>query len=89
VPPSDVIPTTVEDAATQQARTGTQSAPLTPEMINQATRRLTNYIGPIAKVISKKAAAQAVSHRHFCALLAEKITDPADRKRFLRDVGVE
>jgi serine/threonine-protein kinase len=89
VPPREVIPTTVEEAATQQAPTGAQTAPLSPEMINQATRRLTNYIGPIAKIISKKAAAQAVSHRHFCALLAEKITDPADRKRFLHDVGAE
>ena len=89
VPPSEVIPTTVEDAATQQARTSTQIAPLTPEMINQATRRLTNYIGPIAKFIAKKAAAQAASQRHFYALLAEKITDPADRKRFLHDVGAE
>jgi eukaryotic-like serine/threonine-protein kinase len=89
VPPPDAIPTTVEDAATQQARTGAQPAPLTPEMINQATRRLTNYIGPIAKVIAKKAVAQAVSHRHFHALLAENIIDPADRKRFLHDVGAE
>ena len=89
VPPTEVIPTTLEEAATQQTPTGAQAAPLTPEIINQATRRLTNYIGPIAKVIAKKAAAQAVSHRHFYALLAEKIADPADRKRFLHDVGAE
>jgi len=89
VPPPEIVPTTVEEAATQRAPTSARAEPLTPEAIEKATRRLTNYIGPIAKVIAKKAAAQAASRHHFCALLAEKITDPAERARFLRDVGAE
>ena len=34
-------------------------APLTADMIAMATRKLTEYVGPIAKVIVKKAAGQA------------------------------
>ena len=87
VPPTEVIPTTVEEAKPQRAPTGAQAAPLTPELIAQATQRLTTSIGPIAKVIAKRAAAQAASRHHFYSLLAENITDRAERSRFLRDVG--
>jgi len=77
----------VEEAKSQRAPTGAQAAPLTPELIAQATQRLTTSIGPIAKVIAKRAAAQAASRHHFYSLLAENITDRAERSRFLRDVG--
>jgi len=87
VPPAEVIPATLKEAATQHPPTGAQTEPLTPAVIDQATRRLTNYIGPIAKVISKKAAAQAVSRHQFYSLLAEHVADSAERARFLRDVG--
>ena len=60
---------------------------LTPDAIEQATRHLANYLGPIAKVIAKKAATQATSRGHFQQLLAEKLTDPVERARFLKDVG--
>ena len=89
VPPPEIIPTTVEEAPTQRSPASPRAEPLTPEAIEKATRRLTNYIGPIAKFIAKKAAAQAASRHQFCALLAEKIADPAERARFLHDVGAE
>ena len=62
---------------------------LTAEAIEQATRRLAADLGPIAKAVAKKAATQATSRRHFHQLLAEKLTDPAERARFLRDLGAE
>lgn len=64
-------------------------AQLTPEAIEQATRRLANYLGPIAKVVAKKAAAQAGSRHDFHLLLAEKLTDPGERARFLHEVGAD
>jgi serine/threonine-protein kinase len=60
---------------------------LTPDAIEEATRRLTHYIGPIAKVVAKRAATQATSRHHFHMLLAEKLTDPKERARFLQEVG--
>jgi len=65
------------------------STPLTAEAIEQATRRLTTDLGPIARAVAKQAAARATSRRHFHQLLAEKLTDPAERARFLRDLGSE
>ncbi|HSB49697.1 MAG TPA: serine/threonine-protein kinase [Burkholderiales bacterium] len=60
---------------------------LTPAAIEDATRKLSAYMGPIAKVVAKRAAAQSSSRRHFHTLLAESITDPKERARFLKDVG--
>jgi eukaryotic-like serine/threonine-protein kinase len=60
---------------------------LTPAAIEEATRKLSAYMGPIAKVVAKRAATQASSRNHFHQLLAESITDPKERARFLKDVG--
>jgi serine/threonine-protein kinase len=62
---------------------------LTPDAIERATRRLAADLGPIARAVAKQAAAQATSRRHFHQLLAEKLTDPVERTRFLRDLGAE
>jgi len=60
---------------------------LTPDAIEQAARRLAVDLGPIARAVAKKAATQATSRRHFHQLLAENLSDPAERERFLRDLG--
>ena len=81
--------TAAPGAAEQAPGTTGLTVQLTPDAIEQATRRLAAYLGPIAKAVAKKAATQATSRRHFHLLLAERLTDPAERARFLRDVGVE
>jgi len=63
--------------------------PLTPELIERATRRLARDLGPIARVVAGKAAAQAADHRQFLLLLAEQLGEPAERARFLADFGLE
>jgi serine/threonine-protein kinase len=65
------------------------SAPLTPDTIEMATRRLAAYLGPIAKVVAQRAAAQAGSRRQFLLLLAESLADAGERARFLREVGAD
>jgi hypothetical protein len=40
-------------------------------------------------VVAKRASAQATSRRHFFQLLAESISDPKERARFLKDAGAE
>jgi serine/threonine-protein kinase len=76
-------------AATAHAAATALTMQLTPEAIEQATKRLAAYLGPIAKVAAKRAAAQASSRRHFYLLLAENLVNPSDRSRFLHEVGVE
>jgi serine/threonine-protein kinase len=61
-------------------------AALTPEKAEAAARTLATYIGPIAKVVAKKAAAQTTSVQRFYLLLAENLSEP-DRKRFLDEVA--
>jgi len=75
-------------AAAQPGGTGL-TVSLTAEAIEQATKLLAGYLGPIAKVVAKKAAAQASSRRHFHMLLAESLANPAERTKFLHDVGAE
>ena len=74
--------------AAQAAGTGMTVA-LSAEAIEQGTKLLAGYLGPIAKVVAKKAAAQASSRRHFHMLLAESLANPAERTKFLHDVGAE
>ena len=86
VPPRQAGATTVPMAGTRAPGT-LLPEPLTPETTEQATRRLIAYLGPIAKILVKKAAAHATSRRHFHLLLAENLADPAERTQFLHDVG--
>jgi eukaryotic-like serine/threonine-protein kinase len=44
-------------------------------------------LGPIAKVIAKKAAAQAGDLKAFYQRLAENLADPDERAEFLRNAG--
>jgi serine/threonine-protein kinase len=85
VPPRQPGATTMTILATQVGTRQTQS--LTPDAVEKATRRLVAYLGPIAKLLAKQAAAQASTRHHFHLLLAEKIIDPVERDRFLHDIG--
>jgi serine/threonine-protein kinase len=83
-----IAPRDAEATAAQQPAPATGlTVQLTAAAIEEATRKLTAYVGPIAKVVAKRAAAQATSRNHFHQLLAENLTDPKERARFLRDVG--
>jgi serine/threonine protein kinase len=59
--------------------------PLTPEMLQRATQLLSRFVGPIASVMTRKAAQAAVDEPHLYSLLASKLSDPAEQQRFMRD----
>jgi serine/threonine-protein kinase len=63
-----------------------EDPPLTPESIDAAQRRLTAHMGPIAKVLVKRAAAQTSSSQRFYQILAESLPEP-ERKRFLEELA--
>ena len=57
--------------------------PITPEAAEHARLVLSRELGPIAKVLLKKALAQARSPQHLHELLAQQLDDPAQRARLL------
>jgi serine/threonine-protein kinase len=49
--------------------------------------KLAVYVGPIAKVLAKRASKMTGNADEFYRLLAENLPDPQERARFLKDVG--
>jgi serine/threonine-protein kinase len=83
-----ISPRDTEATAAQERTPATGvTLQLTSDAIEEATRKLAVYLGPIAKVVAKRAATQASSRRHFHQLLAENLADPKERAKFLSDVG--
>ncbi len=59
---------------------------LSPELMEAAQQKLAVYVGPIAKILVKRASKMTANSDEFYRLLAENLPDPQDRARFLRDV---
>jgi eukaryotic-like serine/threonine-protein kinase len=55
--------------------------------LERATRLLIGYIGPIGKVVAKRAAGQGVSRRDFFAAVANHFDSDSSRESFMREVG--
>jgi serine/threonine-protein kinase len=68
--------------------TGTNNTPMTAEELEKATKLLTTYIGPIARVVAKRAAADGLSRRDFLNRVAQSLDSDAQRERFLREAAV-
>lgn len=58
------------------------TATLSPEVVDRAARALAYYVGPIANVLARKAAAHAGDEPHLYSLLAAHLAD-VDRDAFL------
>jgi len=68
-------------------RTTLAASAVTPEVVDEAGRALTPYLGPIAKVVVKRAAAVTQNRQEFYQLLADELPSEKDRAGFLRSVG--
>jgi eukaryotic-like serine/threonine-protein kinase len=64
----------------------TARAPLDPERIDAATRRLASHIGPIARIVAARAA-RGADAATFYARLADALPATVDRAAFLRELG--
>ena len=60
---------------------------LTPAELERATKLLIGYIGPIGKVVAKRAASEGVSRRDFFAKVADALDSDVTRERFMREAG--
>ncbi len=84
-PPSAPAPRRSTQPGTRPPASG--DAPLSADKVEAAQRKLAFYIGPIAKVMAKRAATQTESSLQFYLLLADNLSG-GDRERFLRELGV-
>jgi serine/threonine protein kinase len=57
-----------------------------PESLNEITRQLAEHVGPIAGVLVRRASGSTTNLREMCNALAEEITSPAARQKFLAAV---
>ncbi len=84
-------------SANNAARSGLRSATstgvaaslaLTPELHADAEKKLTAYIGPIAKIVCKRAAGKTTNAHEFYRLLADNLATDAEKSKFLRECGL-
>ena len=66
---------------------GTVAPKLSPAATDRVQRDLTHYLGPIARVLVRRGAAQAGSEAELRLQLAEHIGDATERQRFLAGSG--
>lgn len=57
-----------------------------PESLSEITRQLAEHVGPIAGVLVKRASSSTTNLREMCDALAQEITSPAARQKFLSAV---
>jgi len=55
-----------------------------PAILAMAEKRLSEHIGAVARVVVKRAAAKARDEAELYLLIADEISDPAERKAFIR-----
>jgi len=60
---------------------------VTPEDVDRAAKLLTPYIGPIARVVAKRAATPGGSRHDFFVEVSHSLETQSQRERFLRDAG--
>jgi len=72
---------------TAQARGTGTGAPLEPAFVEQVAARLAVYLGPIAPIVTRKAARVARSRSEFLQLVADNL-GTQDRAAFLREFGL-
>jgi hypothetical protein len=59
-----------------------------PEAIARVTRALANSLGPIARVMTRKAALESNSYLDLCLRLSERLSTAEEKAAFLKEVGV-
>ncbi len=76
------------ESAADEPTTLSSGISLPTAVLEQATRELTPYLGPISKLLVKRAQAKALDREHLYHLLARQLGTAADRSDFLAAAGV-
>lgn len=73
-------------ASAAQSATAAHSKSYDPAVLNDITAQLANYVGPIAKVIVKRASSSSNNLRELCDKLAREIDSEKSRQNFLLNI---
>jgi serine/threonine protein kinase len=79
--------TTIPGTSSPAADSGAATT-LTAAELEHATRVLTRYIGPIARVVTKRAAGAGVSRQDFLHAVAQSLDSDAQRESFLHEATI-
>jgi len=79
-----VPPAQPENSEEPTIGSGAGEAPVDPAELDRAAKLLAPQLGPIARVVVKKAAAQASNRREFLRLVGEHLGSDAEREQFAR-----
>jgi serine/threonine protein kinase len=82
--PRPVEPKPVEPKKEKPTAPTTTAPQLAPDILRRAQQRLAEYIGPVATVVVKRAAAKARDEAELYLLLADEIEDKEEKKAFIR-----
>jgi eukaryotic-like serine/threonine-protein kinase len=83
-PVSAAQPSTSRTTTRSEPSTNTATTRFSIEVLERAERRLAQYLGPVARVVVRRAAAKARDESELYLLLADDIEDLAERKAFIR-----
>jgi len=72
----------------RQPAAPSEPAPVSEEVIARVALALARFVGPIATVMTKKAALASTSYVALCLRLSEHLRTQDEKARFLKDVGV-
>jgi len=72
----------------RQPATGSEAAEVTPEVIASVALALARFLGPIAQVLTKKAALASTSYRELCLRLSGHLPSDEEKASFLKGVGI-
>jgi len=76
-----------KETTAERSSPGLARVTLEADEVDKAASQLASYLGPIARVVAKKAAAQTSERRAFYRQLAESLANPDERAAFLRSSG--
>jgi serine/threonine protein kinase len=62
---------------------------VTPEAMARVTRALASSVGPIARVLTRKAAVDSTSYLDLCLRLSAELSSEEEKARFLNEVGID
>ena len=86
-PEAPAVPAGVANGSTTPLAPPGPGPAVTPEDVDRAARLLAPFIGPIGRVVAKRAAAACASRNEFFAEVALSLETQSQRERFLRDAA--
>lgn len=77
-----------ESARPSENKRSSEATHIAPEAITRVTLALAHYVGPIAKVMTRKAVLDSENYLELCTRLSERLGTDEEKAQFLEEVGI-